>query len=535
MDFAAVVEKAIWVAFIGPVPDCLSLNYLSYSLNYKFLKIKLSQDMIELGFALGMEAIEHFHLEILEILNRKINIGKFYQDNNSIICSETLYLLENLNKEQLVRFIAINLEKIHRNARKYFMCFISSILNLQKAELIVRGCRNIWKIFKAANDPYNTLTFDEFNEEINIIMALSRNDQTNQCFLRGCSMRISKNAIRYDSNIRSAKKILIKDIFDTDILEKLQTIIDCMILLQVYPKIQEILKCLHIDYYGDLIIIPSKKIKDCVELCPYLGGQINMKREFIKYAATNVLNFQDMDKGEFLNQGIVFRAGLEYCSIPIEDSGIPLYLKYKSIRHPYMTQVYGLYNTQNANFMVTEKFLPNSFAHSFAATAYDKKKFARALLQLCDLIKHCRLIKVYQIFISLDHLSYCDNEVKVIPRACHKLNYIYLAPEELCPYQEDYTNSEVFRLGMLIFDVIFDKQKHSEELENYLKCSSNFESHYKQIIEEKKCLPITLTQDPEDNIFVELIQELCRLESQDRLNLESLSERIRRDILDDKP
>lgn len=160
------------------------------------------------------------------------------------------------------------------------------------------------------------------------------------------------------------------------------------------------------------------------------------------------------------------------------------------------------------------------FSSYFSENISEKiPEFYSAILQIVNKISENPEKKI---FLSINNVAYSEGTIYLLQNEFSENDFLLSSPEELNSDFSQPQKSELFRLGLLIYEVALKKENQSKLLEKYLAECRTFEDYQRLLVVNKKIIPISNAVESKFPFLVQIVRELLQ-SSKRRMDCEKLS------------
>ena len=320
---------------------------------------------------------------------------------------------------------------------------------------------------------------DRFSKDLMILEKFVKNEELFRFFMPFTTIDFKRNIIKFPQFLANVRKVSIKEVYKTTIIDKLRDIYGLLRDIKMHMDARIILDNLFRSKESHYFVLIKKPIFIYI-----LDKKISLEQHsdsVKKVCNSHSFRFSSLEDHTF--KAITKFALIEKDSniIELPNQFIDRYLEFKSINSKNLITIQGLFQEDSSKYyIVTENFQRKSYyTHFFkiqdnAINDNETRsilltEFMKTILDLLDLIYVCDIKRFGFLDFSNEYLDFSSGVVKLIP-SFKNLSIDVLSPEEISIKNRNHdvyskskiTGSNIYRLGLLIFNIIFKKlyQRH---------------------------------------------------------------------------
>ena len=307
-----------------------------------------------------------------------------------------------------------------------------------------------------------------------ILEKFVENEELFRFFMPFTTIDFKSNLIKFPQFLANVRKVSIKEVFETTIIDKLRDINGLLSDISMQMDARIILDNLFRSKESHYFVLIKKPIFTYI-----LDNSISLKQHSKSVRKVcNSFSFRFSSLEDHTFKAITKFALIEKDSniIELPNQFIDRYLKFKSINSKNLITIHGLFQHDSSNYnIVTENFQIKSYYSHFLkiqnSAMIDNEtrrslltEFVETISDLLDLIYICDIKILGFLDFSNEYLDFSSGVVKLIP-SFKNLSIDVLSPEEISIMNTKYNvyrkskiiASNMYRLGLLIFNIIFKK------------------------------------------------------------------------------
>ena len=533
-DRTQIIRKAVKLSVFKEWKPNSFLTFFKQFINTKIqytLSIHNSESFIEIIFYFKISS--EFSSEkmqkckdLIQKINKNSSFGEFSIKDRQISFIEKIITIDLYPETWLIDILIKSIKYMKKKVEKYIFGFQKEFILSNNPEDIIAGCRNGNFLKPKVEKKFFRYTNEEFDKELEIIETIIEKEELLSIFFSFTNINYLQKFIVFgiDKNYSSLDFL---SMTNHRFLKNLTKIVKFLNSINLFPTLALLIPLIKYNKNFDLFLLPTIKLQEFLMVSEKYDLDDSKLKScyfnllFEKYnSISEISNFENFSK----NNSELF--GFDFSVIKVaKNCGFDfmnIYYSHKSIRHPNFLEIYGICKTSDGFLIITEKYDPLSY-FSYFTSNLNLNKFYESISEICDLVSYCNKKSVFQLFISYDYISYSNNKVKILPRFSNEIDYKILSPEELDSAEANYDKSELYRIGLLIYKVLLENNKEPAFLNVFTKNSLNILTHKKQIIQDRKTIPISKKAEEDYPHIAFVVRELLKFSPINRLDLLDLS------------
>jgi hypothetical protein len=442
--------------------------------------------------------------KLLFLINTEISIGEFLINNGRLEYTTKVILF---NDTFLKEMIYENLKKLKEVWERYLPVFAHPLFQVDLPESIMTGCKNLHSLTKSKK--FRKLHYDikSFELEVQIIDELLRYDNLKKLFLTDIAIDILNGDLitnyKYNDRklqINELNTIDFRDFFDStsSCLQPLLSIDYSLFCAQLYITSSN-------DYIFHIEIPLHRMIKH---------SDINLQERNTKslFDNGNLINAPYFEFNTFLKSSEIVKIP----KIPFTPASIQRYEAYRSLSHKNMLKVFNIIKYHENFWAITEEHSVNGLKDYINCHFPSESLKFTVISQLISLIEEC----TFPIYLSAQSADFQKGEIKIIPNLNGSIDPAILSYEELSSSRYVTMSSEIYRLGLLIYDLFLVSGSENPYVQHYNDCRKSSITH-KNFLDDRP-IPIPAEIQKKDPKLVYIFRELTETDPASRITLSDL-------------